>query len=68
MGDLQKQIDEAAAQLEHLELGVVKGHQLRAALKWELEGDRPSAFFFQKVQEQRAKKAIEEMLDHDGGG
>lgn len=46
---LQTQINEAARQLTNMEESKVKGHQIRAGLKWEIEGDRPSSFFFQKV-------------------
>lgn len=39
---------------------------MRAGLKWEAEGDRPSAFFYQKVQAKRAKKLMESLLDKTG--
>lgn len=64
--ELQGQIDEVAEQIGHIEMDQVQGHRVRAGAKWELEGDRPSTFFFQKVQEQRVKKTIEEMLDKEG--
>lgn len=64
--ELQVRINEAARQLENLEEQEVKGHRVRAGLKWELEGDRPLAFFFQKLQEARAKKHIESLLDKEG--
>lgn len=34
-------------------------------LKWEVEGDHPSAFFFwtENPEERRAKRAIESLLD-----
>lgn len=50
LSELQGQIIEVARQLENLEEGVVKGHRIMAGLKWEMEEDRPSGFFFQKVQ------------------
>lgn len=63
---LQTQINEAARQLSNLEAGKVKGHRVRAGLKWEMEGDRPSAFFFQKLQEKRAKRTMQSLLDKTG--
>lgn len=63
---LQAQINEAARQLTNLEEGKAKGHRVRAGLKWELEGVRPSAFFFQKLQEKRAKQTMESLLDKTG--
>lgn len=63
---LQVQINKTSRQISNLEEAAVKGHRIRAGLKWELEGDRPSAFFFQKVQEKRAKRTIESLLDENG--
>lgn len=66
LSGLQVQIDDASQKLQHLEESIAQGHKIRAGLKWELEGDRPFAFFFQKMQEQRAKKTMEELLDREG--
>lgn len=66
LSELQGQINEVARQLENLEEGAAKGHRIRARMKWEMEGDRPTAFFYQKVQAKRAKKLMESLPDKSG--
>lgn len=49
--------------LTELELQAAKGHQIRAQAKWDQDGDRPSSFFFQKIQKRKRKISIEGLFD-----
>lgn len=48
-----------------IETHAVRGHKIRAGAKWETDGDRPSSFFFQKIQGKWRKQCMEGLLDDE---
>lgn len=60
---LMVDLEQVKAKIECIENQAIKGHTIRAGAKWETEGDRPSDFFFQKLQNKRRKQTMEGLLD-----
>lgn len=57
--ELMRKIEETSQKISSIEANAAKSHQIKAGLKWELEGDRPTSFFFSKARERKAKRYIE---------
>lgn len=51
------------AKIDVIENHAVRGHKIRAGAKWETDDDRPSSFFFQKLQGKRKKRTMEGLLN-----
>lgn len=61
--NLMCEIEQVRGQLDVIETHAVRGHKIRAGARWEVDGDRPSGFFFQKLTEKRRKHTMEGLLD-----
>lgn len=61
-----QEVSQVKVKLANIEGVALRSHQIRAGERWELDGDRPSGFFFWKIEAKRKKHTLTGLLDGQG--
>lgn len=63
---LMEEVQQVRNKLDAIEGVALCSHQIRAGKQWELDGNRPLSFFFQRIEAKRRKHTLAGLLNDNG--